>query len=251
LYYPTVDLLRVSDGNFDTQKVLKATLVSPSNGDMTKLEGQTITQANIAGNTVVNLASAVVETVTVSSINLGGIQRDVATLILNKNSISGTFQNSLGHSILDETDGDDIIDEDGNKILQQTFATFTGVENDDPDTTLTCNIESIADDVNFVNQGRYYSQNENVPVSQQRGGTALNALIDQVTYGKIDEIIIESGGSGYVVGDALSVTNPTDGDGLAGEVAVVNGGFTLEQDRIEKLKLQIKVVGTYLYLLLL
>ena len=29
LYYPTVDLLRVSDGNFATQKILKATLVSP------------------------------------------------------------------------------------------------------------------------------------------------------------------------------------------------------------------------------
>ena len=240
LYYPTVDLLRVSDGNFDTQKVLKATLVSPSNGDMTKLEGQTITQTNIAGNTVVNEATAVVETVTVSSVNLGGIQRDVATLILNKDSITGTFQNSLGHAmVLDGTDGsstdagDDILNEDGTKVLQQTFATFTGVENDDPDTTLTCNIESIADDVNFVNQGRYYSQNENVPVSEQKGGTALNALIDQVTYGEIQDIIIESGGSGYAVGDALSVTNPTDGDGLAGEVAVVNGGFTLEQDRIE------------------
>ena len=216
MYYPTVDLLRVSDGNFDTQKVLKATLVSPSNGDMTKLEGQTITQTNIAGNTVVNEATAVVETVTVSSVNLGGIQRDVATLILNKDSITGTFQNSLGHAmVLDGTDGsstdagDDILNEDGTKVLQQTFATFTGVENDDPDTTLTCNIESIADDVNFVNQGRYYSQNENVPVSEQKGGTALNALIDQVTYGEIQDIIIESGGSGYAVGDALSVTNPT------------------------------------------
>ena len=233
LYYPTVDLLRVSDGNFNTDKILKATLVSPSNGDMTKLEGQTITQANIPGNTTVNLATAVVESVTVSSINLGGIQRDVARLILNKNSITGTFQNSLGHSIIDETDGDDIIDEDGNKILQQTFATFTGIANDDSGTTLTCNIESIADDVNFVNQGRYHTINENIPVSQQKGGTALNALINQTTHGVIDEIIIESGGSGYAVGDALSVTNPTDGSGLAGEVAVVNGGFQLEQDRIE------------------
>ena len=48
--------------------------------------------------------------------------------------------------------GEDYIDEDGNKILQQTFSTFTGVENDNPDTTLTCNIESITDDVSFVNR---------------------------------------------------------------------------------------------------
>ena len=233
LYYPTVDLLRVSDGNFQTQNVIKATLLSPSNGDMTKLTGQTITQANIAGNSVVNEATAVVESVTVNAVSLGGIQRDVATLILNKASITGTFQNSLGHSIIDETDGDDIIDEDGNKILQQTFSTFTGTANDDADVTITCNIESIADDLTVTSGGRYYTINEQVPVSQQKGGTGLSAQVDSVSYGKIESILVESGGSGYAVGDALSVTNPTDGTGLAGEVAVVNGGFLLEQDRVE------------------
>ena len=70
LYYPTVDLLRVSDGVFQTQNVLKATLVSPSGGDMTKLAGQTITQENIPGNDTVNLASAVVESVTVNAVTL-------------------------------------------------------------------------------------------------------------------------------------------------------------------------------------
>ena len=244
LYYPTVDLLRVSDGKFNTQNVLKTTLVSPSDGDMTKLVGQTITQSNIAGNTVVNLATAVVESATVTAVNLGGIQRDVATLILNKESITGTFQNSLGHSIIDETDGDDIVDEDGNKILQQTFSTITGIANDNPDVTLTCNIESISDDVTFVDRGRYYSVNENVPVSEQKGGTGLNAQIEQVSYGIIDDIIIESGGSGYAVGDALSVTNPTDGSGLAGEVAVVNGGFTIEQDSLENGVIQLEDSST-------
>jgi len=213
LYYPTVDLLRVSDGVFQTQNVLKATLVSPSGGDMTKLSGQTITQANIPGNTVVNEATAVVESVTVNAVTLGGIQRDVATLILNKDSITGTFQNSLGHSILDETDEDNIINEDGSKVLQQTFSTFTGTANDNPDVTLTCNIESIADDLTVTSGGRYYTINEQVPVSQQKGGTGLSAQVDSVSYGKIEEIIVESGGSGYAVGDALSVTNPTDGPG--------------------------------------
>ena len=233
LYYPTVDLLRVSDGNFQTQNVLKATLVSPSGGDMTKLAGQTITQENIPGNTVVNEATAVVESVTVNAITLGGIQRDVATLILNKASITGTFQNSLGHAIIDETDEDDIINEDGSKVLQQTFSTFSGTANDNPDVTITCNIESIADDLTVTSGGRYYTINEQVPISQQKGGTGLSAQVDSVSYGVIDSIEVESGGSGYAVGDALSVTNPDDGTGLAGVVAVVNGGFLLEQDRIE------------------
>jgi len=235
LYYPTVDMLRISDCNFETQKILKVTLVSPTNGDMSKLTGQTITQANIPGNTTINLASAVVETATVAKITLGDVQKDVATLVLNKNSITGTFQNSLGHSIIDETDGDDIIDEDGNKILQQTFSTITGTANDDEDVTLTCNIESVADDVIVTtsDRGRYYSVGENIPVDNQRGGVGLNAQVEDVSYGNIESIIVETGGSGYAAGEVISVTNPTHGTGLAGEVAVVNGGFTLEQDSLE------------------
>tara|TARA_Y100000592_G_scaffold99463_1_gene175614 strand:+ start:190 stop:3168 length:2979 start_codon:yes stop_codon:yes gene_type:complete len=235
LYFPTVDMLRVSDGKFDTQKVLKATLLSPSNGDMTKLEGQTITQANILGNTVVNEASAVVESVTVSTVILGGVSRDVATLVLNKESISGTFAASLGDSILDETDGDNIIGEDGDKILQQTFSTFTAIDNSDEDVTLTCNIESIADDIVISSGGRYYVRNEAVPVSQQKGGGNLSGVIDEVSQGVIEDIIIETAGTGYAVGEVLAVTNPTgdDGTGLVGEVSVVNGGFRLEQDSLE------------------
>ena len=35
------------------------------------------------------------------------------------------------------------------------------------------------------------------------------------------------------MGDALSVTDATASSGLAGEVAVVNGGFLLESDDVE------------------
>jgi len=235
LYYPTVDMLRISDGNFSTEKILKVSLVSPTTADMSKLTGQTITQANIPGNTTVNLASAVVESATVAKVTLGTIQRDVATLVLNKNSITGTFQNSLGHAIIDETDEDDIINEDGSKVLQQTFATLSGTANDDEDVVITCNIESIADDIiiDTSDRGRYYTAGEAIPVDNQSGGADLSVQVEDVSYGNIESIIIESGGSGYAVGDALSVTNPTHGTGLAGEVAVVNGGFTLEQDSLE------------------
>ena len=116
LYYPTVDMLRVSDGNFNTQQVLKVTLVSPTDGDMLKLKGQTITQENIVGNNNVNLATAVVEDVSVSSVTLGGIQRDVATLIISKNSASGTFVTNNGDTMLLETESQ-ILNEDGSNVL--------------------------------------------------------------------------------------------------------------------------------------
>ena len=235
LYFPTVDMLRVSDGNFKTQQILKVTLVSPTDGDMLKLKGQTITQANIVGNNNVNLATAVVEDASVSSVTLGGIQRDVATLTISKNSDSGTFVTNNGDAIVDETDEDNILNEDGTKVLQQTTSTITGTPNDNPDVTLTCTIISIVDDVSVTTPGRYYEVGEviSVPSLEQRGGAGLVAQIDNTSYGKIDSIIVETGGSGYAVGDALSVTNPTDGSGLAGEVAVVNGGFLLESDDVE------------------
>ena len=242
LYYPTVDMLRVSAGKFNTSNILKITLVSPSDGDMTKLKGQTITQANVVGNNNVNLATATVEDVSVSSVQLGGVQRDVATLILNKASISGTFVTNDGSTmLLDGTDGsstnagDQILNEDGTTIRQQTSSTLTGVPNDDPDVTLTCTIHSIVDDVTVSEPGRYYTVGEQVAIdpNEQRGGGGMVAQIDNTSYGSVDSIIINAAGTGYAEGDVLAVTNPTHGSGLAGKVAVVNGGFTLEQDTLD------------------
>ena len=59
------------------------------------------------------------------------------------------------------------------------------------------------------------------------------AQIDNTSYGSVDSIIINAAGTGYAEGDVLAVTNPTHGSGLAGKVAVVNGGFTLEQDTLD------------------
>ena len=81
--------------------------------------------------------------------------------------------------------------------------------------------------------GRYYTVGESVLVDQQVGGSNFSGQIDATVYGSVDSVRVESGGSGYAEGDALSVTNPTDGSGFAGEVAVVNGGFLVEQDDID------------------
>ena len=234
IYYPTVDMLRVSDGKFNTTEILKATLVSPTDGDMTKLKGQTITQANIVGNPNVNIATAIVEDVTVATILVGGIQQNVATLVINKGSVSGSFVTNDGSKVLlDGTDGsstdegDNILNEDdsGDEILTQTSVEFTGVPNNDPDSLITCRVESIVDDVTVSEPGRYYTVGESVLVDQQVGGSNFSGQIDATVYGSVDSVRVESGGSGYAEGDALSVTNPTDGSGFAGEVAVVNGGF--------------------------
>ncbi|AGE60389.1 head closure Hc2 [Pelagibacter phage HTVC008M] len=241
LYYPTVDMMRVSDGNFDTEQIIKATLSAPSDGNMNNLVGKTITQADIVGNDTVDIASSVVEKATISTISLNGVSHDVATFVLNKDSTSGSFSSSGGDGLVLDTAADEndniILDgtdssstNAGDRLIQNTKSIFFGTDNTDSDVTIECNVESILDDVSVNSGGQYYSVGENINFTKEKGGTGAIAQIEQVTYGVIDSVQIENGGSGYAVGDALSVTNPTSGDGLAGTVAVVNGGFTLEGD---------------------
>ncbi len=241
LYYPTVDMMRVSDGNFDTEQILKATLSAPSNGNMNNLVGKTITQTDIVGNSTVDSASTVVEKATISNISLNGVTHDVATFVLNKDSTSGSFSSSGGDGLVLDTAADEndniILDgtdssstNAGDRLIQNTKSIFSGTDNTDSDVTIECNVESILDNVTVNTGGQYYSVGENINFTKEKGGTGAIAQIEQVTYGVIDSVQVESGGSGYTVGDALSVTNPTSGSGLAGTVAVVNGGFTLEGD---------------------
>ena len=245
IYYPTVDMLRISDGNFNNQQIIKATLNGPSDGNMNNLVGQTITQTDIVGNDTVDTASSVIESATVSTVSLNGIAHDVATFILNEASTTGTFASNAGDAILlDGTDssqtdaGDEILLDGtdtsstnaGDRVVQNTKSTFAGADNTNADVTITCDIESVVDDVNVTTPGQYYTVGETFAFTKEKGGTGAIGQIENVSYGVIDSVQVESGGSGYAVGDVLSVTNPTDGTGLAGTVAVVNGGFTLEGD---------------------
>ena len=61
LYYPTVDMLRVSDGKWTTTKIIRATLLTPATGDMTRLTSQTVTQDNVITDANLNEATAIVQ----------------------------------------------------------------------------------------------------------------------------------------------------------------------------------------------
>ena len=204
LYYPTVDMLRVSDGKWTTTKIIRATLLTPTTGDMTRLTSQTVTQDNVIADANINLATAVVDSVSVSNINISGTQTSVGTFVLN--NVTGTF-----------VDGQ----------------TFYATDNEDSSVRITCTIGSIMDDITVTSPGRYYTVGETVAISGG-GGDGASAQVEDTSYGSIENIIVETPGTGYVVGDTLSVTNPTYGSGLAGRVEVVNGGFRLEADSLEE-----------------
>ena len=82
-FYPRTQMLRVSDGQWDTQKVLRAVTTV---GDSTNLVGRKITGSNTA-------ATAIIESIKKFIIG----NKEVSEFVLNINSMTGTF--SIGEEI--------------------------------------------------------------------------------------------------------------------------------------------------------
>ena len=124
-FYPRTQMLRVSDGQWDTQKVLRAITTV---GDSTNLVGRTITGSTSA-------ATAIVESVKKFVIG----NKEVSEFILNINSMTGTFViNEELSGTIDDTDGFFIkatitgipgtktITNDGNLYTTGDFLTVSG-----------------------------------------------------------------------------------------------------------------------------
>ena len=71
-----------------------------------------------------------------------------------------------------------------------------------------------------------YTQRRHITLSDTGGDGAI-VQVNEVGHGSIDNIVIDDGGSGYEVGDALVFDNSgTGGNSVQAKVSVVNGGFT-------------------------
>ena len=187
--YPKDNILRVSDGKWDTKKVIRCTEVGTS--DATNLIGQTITQANDPTSATVNEATAIVEDV--FKFIIGGTT--VVELVLGDTSVSGTFQ--PGQNI-------------------------TGTDNTDSDVLVTLTVTGIINNRTITNDGGLYNEEDELAITA--GGTGASLKLGPVGSGSIQEIIVDSGGSGYEVGDVI---NFSSGNASA-KVSVVDGGVTLE-----------------------
>ena len=187
--YPKDNILRVSDGKWDTKKVIRCTEVGTS--DATNLIGQTITQANDPTSASVNEATAIVEDV--FKFIIGGTT--VVELVLGDSSVSGTF-----------VPGQNV----------------TGTDNTDSDVLITLAITGIINNRTITNDGGLYNEEDELAITA--GGTGASLKLGPVGSGSIQEIVIDSGGSGYEVGDVI---NFSSGNASA-KVSVVDGGVTLE-----------------------
>ena len=182
-FYPRTQMLRVSDGQWDTQKVLRSFAVI---GEVTDLVGR-----QIIGET--SAATAIVESVKKYVVGT----KQVSEIIINEDTISGTFQ--IGE-------------------------TLSGTASDTDDFFIKATITGIPGAKNITNDGSLYAKSDFLSVTG--GGNGATISIDDIGSGPLTEVVIDNGGSGYSVGDKLVFDNTgTEGVNAEGFVSVVNGAI--------------------------
>ena len=74
----------------------------------------------------------------------------------------------------------------------------------------------------------HYTADQTINIASGGSNTAT-AKVQNVTRGVVDEIIVDTAGTGYAVGDDVVLDNSnTDGVGAVAEVSVVGGGIAPE-----------------------
>ena len=187
--YPREQMLRVSDGKWTTNKVLRTIQGTNIAGDTSLLIGRTIT-----GQT--SKATALVEAV--SKFQIGA--NEVTEFTLNEATIVGSF-----------ITGEEI----------------RGTESDTASSFIKVTSTGIPGTVTITNDGIYSNENDNVAITG--GGTGGLVTVDAVGNGGITDFVIDNAGTGYEIGDELVFNNAnTSGGGASAAVSLVNGGLQVE-----------------------
>jgi len=174
IYYPKLDLFRSSDGKYDKRTVIK---VIENVGDAFKLVGQTITQAADLPNGI-PLATARVESVIKTSAGANVI----AEINVNASTLTGTFISG---------------------------ATITGLDNEN-DSLISMTSQTLINNVNLDTKGSYYSIGQRFTTA---AGSGLDFLCEvaSVQTGKVGGVFIETPGSNYRKGQAVTFNNSDTG----------------------------------------
>ena len=180
-YYPSIDMLRVSDGRYTRDKILRCIDTSGSSS-VFDFTGKTITGGTSGTTGIVEL---------VLKEMLGSFE--VSTIYLSK--VVGTFIN--------------------NETVTDGINTFT--------------LDSMVTGYVINNPGNGYTIGTNIPMTGGGAGAAgAQFLIDTLSTGSITTTTIVSGGTGYVVGDKLTINNTDkleiDGRTCSVLVKTVNSG---------------------------
>lgn len=215
VYYPKTDLLRVSDGNFNSETVINLYNVQ---GPTAEIVGGQLVQENNKDDPTINLAFALIE----NFLSFAVADRTIYQLVITRNSLSGTFV--PGQTV--------------------TITTSNGV--------VTGIVDEIITDVNISNDGAYYTSGDglvstdlaprlekeddtgyiltedNQYISRESIGSGAQFDILSVGKGSIDKYLIRNGGSGYEVDDQLVYTETNLGTNANAKVSRVQPALLME-----------------------
>jgi len=193
LFYPTNNLLKISAGDWTSDTVIRvvATANSPNN-----LVGQIITQTTDPSLDATT-ATASVET----TLQLQEGEVTVYQLLLNLDSIDGTFV---------------------------TGAEISGTDNTNADIAVTATIQAILIEAAVTDGASGYTIDDTVTVTSTSGKDSLISIVD-VGSGEVDQVIIDNPGTGYAIGDSLYFNNlNTEGSGASASVVNIGGAIAPE-----------------------
>ena len=198
VYTPTEDVLRVSDGKFNKQTFIRCTQTAlQSVNDPIFLTGQTITQANDPSSTTINEATAIVENI----LKFQEGSTTVIEIILNEDSIDGTFVNG---------------------------ATVTGISSADPDTTIGVIVSQALATAVITNDGHTLTVGDEATISGGEGSGA-RVQVQDISGAGVDEVIVNAAGQNFQEGDSLTFSSGT----AEAEVSIVGGGFAPEAGSVD------------------
>jgi hypothetical protein len=217
VYYPKVDMLRVSAGQFSSDTIMNIKQVS---GPVEEIVGKQVVQANQPLQPDINRATALIE-------NFIGFQvadEFIYQITLTDNSVAGTFVAEQQVTIVGDTgDITGIIDE----IITGVGVTVGGTYYDSGDPLVTKNLTP---NIQLEDaSGSIITEDDNTIVSEDIGDSA-QFDITSVGRGGIDNYLIQNGGRGYAIDDLLSYSDSNLGVNAIAKVKRIEGRLISESD---------------------
>mgnify|MGYP001201813471 CR=1 FL=1 len=197
IFYPNIYMMRASQGDWESNTIIRAGAVGASRGD--EVVNQLITGGTSGATAIVENAVTKVEQN--ENFNDSVIEFTVA-------NIQGTF-----------VDGETIT---GLSTVKDVVISFT--------------LFGIVSDTAITNDGILYTNGEEVDV-ELVGNQFATIEIDGVNTGSVSELFVETAGTGYEVGDTLTFTKnsaDTDVKEAIGVVSMVGGGILQETGTLDK-----------------
>jgi hypothetical protein len=198
VYTPVDDMLRVSDGKWSAQNFIRCTQTVPQAlNDSLELVGQTITQANNPSDDDVNLATAIVETVT--KYREGTVE--IIEVEINPETTTGIFV---------------------------TGQVISGTSNLDEEVTVKMTSSQGLSTTTITNDGSTLTVGDEATLSGGAGAGGRVQVLD-ISGAGVSEVIVNAAGINYQEGDTLTFSSGT----AEAKVSIVGGGFAPETGSVD------------------